>query len=447
MSGFRRQVGAAVSAALLVSVLAPAGAQGPTTPQRSGTLASGVSYTIAPDTAQTGAAIALWYRAPNAGFDATPMPGLARLAAVTVAGSNPVTGTPLGQLVARYGGRLAVAAYPDSVAITAVVPPEHVADTVRAMTGDYFAPVTDAKGLELAKREVGDDALYASFDPEQALEDQLGAALFAAGPLHDGTIGKAQAIQQTTLDRVRTFAERAFRPDNAVLVLTGNIAPNALDAVASRAGAAGASAAEAAATQSPLASPASLQNAGNVDGIGLGWVGPPIADEGAATALDFVADALFTSRTGLVQKALGPNNKAVVTGKFVTYHNPGVFLVTISGDGAAAARPVVERVLKSAAKPLDPQTFATARAAFVYDVLSSSATPSDIADTFGWYTVEGNPGYAPSAGTSGRGRYLQLAEGLTPQSVASTVARYLGATPAVITLVKAPATPAAKTRS
>ncbi len=382
------------------------------------------------------AAIALWYRAPAGGFDAAPMPGLSRLAAATVAASTPITGTPLSGLVERFGGRLVVEAYPDSVAITALVAPDHVAATLRAMTGDYFAPVVTADGLAAGVADTAGDALLRSYEPD-AIEDALGAALFAGGPLHDGTIGKHDDLVAAKLEQVRAFAERAFRPSNAILVLTGNVDASALANVANRAGPAGDAAPEPGAVESPLAAPAARRLDANVAGTGLAWIGPPIADEAAATAMDFLADELFAPKTGAVARALG-SRKASVTGKFVTYRNPGVFLVTISGDDAAAARPIVERTIADAAKPLSPRAFAAARASFVYHLLDDMDTPSGIAGTYGWYAVEGNAAYAPAEGGT-QGRYFGLVTALTPAAVARTAAKYLGTVPGVVTLSRAPA--------
>jgi predicted Zn-dependent peptidase len=420
---------AAIIAALLVCGGAAANAQ--TAVPSTGTLPSGVAYELRPDQAQSAAAIALWYRAPSGGFDATPTPGLSRLAATTVAASAPITGTPLSALVERFGGRLVVEAYPDSVAITALVPPDHVAATLRAMTGDYFAPVVTAPGLLAGLVDTSDDALIRSYDAD-AIEDALGAALFAGGPLHDGTIGTREALANAKLEQVRAFAERAFRPGNAILILTGNVDASALASVASRVGPAGDLAPEAAAVQAPRPAPAARRLDANIGGTGLAWIGPPIADEAAATTMDFLADALFAPKTGAVAKALG-KSKATVTGKFVTYRDPGVFLVTISGDDAAAALPIVERVIAGAAKPLERAAFTAARASFVYHLLDDMDTPSGVADTYGWYAVEGNAAYAPAEGGT-RGRYFRLVTALTPAGVARTAAKYLGTAPAVVTL-------------
>jgi predicted Zn-dependent peptidase len=421
---------AAVSAALLVlGAAVSASAQGSST-QPTGTLPGGVTYAVFPDPAQPAAAVALWYRAPSSGFDGTPVPGFSRLAAETVAASAPITGTPLGRLVASFGGRLTVAAYPDSVSVTALVPPDRVTQTVRALTGDFFAPVATQAGFELAQQDVGQDALYRSYDPEEAIEDALGAGLFGQGPLHDGVLGTPDGYRAATFDRIRAFAERAFRPSNAILVLSGNVDASALSVVATRDGAT--PGAERPIVQQPLRVPESLSRHGNASGVGLGWVGPPIADEASATALDFIADALFAPDTGSVQKAIG-KKRATVSGRFVTFHNPGIFLVTVSGEDAAAVRPLVERALADAAKPMSPAAFAAARAGFIYRMLDAIETPDQTAETVGWYSIEGNAAYAP-AGNLDRSLYFKNVAAMTPKSVAATVARYLGVAPAVVTL-------------
>lgn len=420
-------------AALLVCGGTGAKAQAPMPP--TGTLPGGVAYELRADPAQSTAAIALWYRAPSGGFDATPTPGLSRLAATTVAASTPITGTPLSALVGRYGGQLIVDAYPDSVAITAVVPADHVAATLRAMTGDYFAPVVTATGLQAGLVDTVENGLLRSVNTD-AIEDALGAALFSGGPLHDGTIATQDGLADAKLERVRAFAERAFRPANAILILTGNVDASALASVASRAGPAGDSAPEPGAVQSPRPAPGTRRLDGRLAGTGLAWIGPPIADEAGATTMDFVADVLFAPKSGAVAKALG-NRKVDVFGKFVTYRNPGIFLVTISGDDAVAARPIVERTIAGAGKPMPPAAFAAARAAFVYHLLADMDTPPAIADTYGWYAVEGDAAYAPAEGGT-QGRYFRLVSALTPAGVARTAAKYLGTPPAVVTVTVPP---------
>jgi hypothetical protein len=79
------------------------------------------------------AAIAIWFRAPSAGF-VNPVPGLGRLSASAVADSRPVTGTSLAAFVDGVGGRLAITAYPESIAVSVLVPADAAAAAVQALT-------------------------------------------------------------------------------------------------------------------------------------------------------------------------------------------------------------------------------------------------------------------------------------------------------------------------
>lgn len=81
-------------------------------------------------------------------------------------------------------------------------------------------------------------------------------------------------------------------------------------------------------------------------------------------------------------------------------------------------------------KPMDAKTFAAARAAFVYHILSQIQTPLSRADNFGWYAGEGNLPYAPG---SDSGAYLRAAESLDPGFIAQAARRFLQH-PSVVTL-------------
>ncbi len=180
--------------------------------------------------------------------------------------------------------------------------------------------------------------------------------------------------------------------------------------------------------------PTSATTTGAVDGIGLAWIGPPISDEKAATALDFVADYLFREQTGLVSKQLDRSQgNALVVGQFITLHDPGVMVVTIGGDHGKQAEQRVLGALTALQQPINRQTFDAAREAFLYHVAADTQTPQERADNFGWYTVEGNLDYAPGIVD---GAYERAARELDPGYVADVVRRYLGK-PVVVDLLAA----------
>jgi predicted Zn-dependent peptidase len=428
---------ALVSAALLLSPLAlPAGAADDSAV--TGVLTGGGGYIVRPVGGPPVAAVALWYRAPSAGFDADPAPGIARLAAATVAASPPVTGTSLAQFVTQVGGRLAVTAYPESVAISALVPSDQAAATVQAMTRSYFAPVVEDAGLTVAKGDLVNAAQIRAFTPDMAISDALYGVLFAGGPAKTPTLGSPQDVRALTLDRVRAYAERAFRPTNAYLVVTGDVTPDIVgSALAGREGAAAGQETPQPESLAPAGDPHAIDGA--EPGFGLAWAGPPIADERAATAFDFIADYLFYPDSGTVTHALDPTG-TTVTGTFVTFHDPGVFVITASGGDLKAARAAIDDGLAGIRRPLDRAAFENARRAFIYHILSDEQTAGELADTYGWYNVEGNPKYAPGEGGNA-GAYLAAAAALTPEYVAATAARILDRPPAAVNVTPKKAQP------
>ncbi len=93
-------------------------------------------------------------------------------------------------------------------------------------------------------------------------------------------------------------------------------------------------------------------------------------------------------------------------------------------------RPLIDAALAALRAPLDAARFAAARDAFEYHILADLQTPSQIADNFGWYAVEGNLAYAPGANDA-TGPYFEAANAMTPASVAEVAKRYLAGPPVV----------------
>lgn len=398
----------------------------------SGTLPGGGTYIVRPQRSVPVAAVELWFRAPSVGFARDPIPGLSLLAAKAIAASIPITGASLSRLVGDMGGKLSISSYPDSVDVAALVPANRAGDVVRAMTAVYFTPVLTAQGLRTARSDVIAEALIRSFDSDEMLRDTLLEQLFTKGPAHYSVYGKPEDVRKVDLDTLTDFATRAFRAKNAYLILTGAIDAQVVGrAVDGRPKAAGDSGESALA--STVSSPAPSVARDFADpAFGYAFVGPPIADERAATAMDFISDYLFRPDSGQVSRSAG--SEVNIIGQFVTYRNPGVMLVQLSGTGdLKAARTALDGALAQMRKPLDKKTFEAARAVFIYHLLSDLQTPLQLADNFGWYSVEGNARYAPGLAGAG-GRYFAAAKSLNADYVAAIAAKYLTLPGATVTL-------------
>lgn len=395
-------------------------------------LARGGTAIVRPAQGAPVAAVELWYRAPSTGFGSKPQPSIARLAAQTVAASKPIVGDSLGKTVRDAGGRLAITVYTDSVEISALVPASSARAVVKAMTTAYFAPVTTDEGFHSAQRDVGQEALFSPFDVETVVRDAVFSQLFTEGPQHFPTVGDPKGIDALTSGDVKSFAVRAFRSQNATLVVSGAVDPSiATAAVPGRVDT----------VDAELPTPGRLATAPTTvaktfmqPSGGYGWIGPAIASEREATAMDFIADYLFRNDSGFVSKSVSEvNPDAILIGQFITLHDPGVMFVAYSGKGTDAIKSLVDAGFTAMQRPLPAAEFKTALAAFQYHLLSDLQTPIQLADNFGWYAVEGAPAYAPSANGE-RGAYFEAARSLTPAFVASVAQKYLAKTPAAVTL-------------
>jgi len=441
-----RRLAAGALGSLLVAVSAPARAIPLTLPAvmtlpdlgpnvTVARLSGGGTAIVRPFRGAPVAAIELWYRAPSTGFGATPIPGIARLAAQVVAASKPLIGDPVGKLVTDLGGRLAITVYSDSVSVSIVVPSTAARQVVKALTTSFFAPVVTEDGFRLAQRDVEQEALFSTFDPETVVRDAVFGELFADGPQHYPALGDPKDVQQVQYADVETFAARAFRAPNATLVVSGDVDPAVSDAaVAGRPASGNEALPESPATGSVAADPIPLTKEFVEPSGGYGWIGPAIADPREATAMDFIADYLFRADDGYVTSQTDEEYPdALLLGQFITLHDPGVMFVVYAGKDSSAVKALVDAGFSLMQKPLDPPTFAKALEAFKYHLLSDLQTPTEMADNFGWYSVEGSTEYAPGANGE-NGTYFKAANSLTADYVASVAQKYLAKTPAVVTL-------------
>lgn len=417
------------SAALAAAWLLPAGnAAAESALQQTGALPRGGTYVISPDSTVASAAIGLWFRAPGAGYDDST-PGIADLAATAAAVAPLASGKSLFALVHSVGGELNVEVYPDIVGIAVVVPASAARRVVAAITAAYYAPAVDDVAVKTARANAAVLGVQQRYETDATLHDLLFKQIFAGGPAHYPPLPTSVAqITGVSTAQISDFAKRAFRSENSILALTGNVDASSLTAVTDGSGA---GRMDPPFDSTLAAVPASATALGLVGGIGLAWIGPPISDEKAATALDFIADYLFRDETGVVSKALDQAaNDALVVGQFITMHDPGVMVVTIGGGHAEAARDRVLGALSAMKTPLDAQTFNAAREAFLYHIASDTETPQERADNLGWYGVEGNAAYAPGIVD---GTYARSVRALDPAYVADIVKHYL-ATPVVVNM-------------
>jgi predicted Zn-dependent peptidase len=385
---------------------------------QSGSLPHGGTYYVAPDTQAPTAAIDLWFRAPADGYDGLT-PGIARIAAAAAAATRLANGRTLAESVAQAGGNLSISVFPDLVSIGVIVPPPAAQRILASMTAAYFAPQVDAASLGAGEKDTVVQVVQQQYEADVLAQDALFGSLFVAGPASQPPVPFSTSdVTHIELGAVESFAQRAFRSSNAFLTLAGNVNDEMLSVVTDGTGAA---TPDLPIDSRPAPSARATTTQGEEPGIGIAWLGPPIADERAATALDFVADYLFNSSDGTVIGAMRRSDaQAYLHGQFITLHDPGVMLVTIQGSDDQSLEQLVLQAVADLQKPLEPATFDAAREAFLYHITAQTQTPGEEADMLGWYAAEGAASYAP-----GGEDYQRIARSLDPDFVAQTVRRYL----------------------
>ena len=383
--------------------------------------------TVHDDPAATTTAVELWYRVPSAGYDFNS-PGIARLALAAAAASKTTGGLSLSEMVNRLGGSLSIQVFPDIAMVGASVPASSAPAVLRAMTGALFAPAITAAGLKIAAADSAVLAAQQPYDSALTLQDALFAQLFSQGAAHYAPVPAAAEFAKLAPADVQAFATRAFRKSNAIVSLAGNVS----DALRSALPPAVPTLDTPPLDSTLAGSPGETTAAARVPGVGLAWTGPSISDVRAATAMDFIADYLFDPQSGTLTQAARSQRTSFVGGQFVTLHDPGVLLVTVSGETAAVLQQPVLDAVAAMARPLDAATFSRARKAFLYHIMTQIQTPLQRADNAGWYAAEGNAQYAPGDPSS---TYVNAANSLDPAFVADVARRYLQR-PAIVRLLQ-----------
>ncbi len=397
----------------------------------SGVLAHGGSYLMASEPASPTTALDIWFRAPDDGYG-TAVPGLAQVSATAAAAAKLESGRTLAQAVQEAGGTLGISVFHDIIGISVVVPTSDARSALASLTAAYFNPSIDAGALHDAQSDATILAFQQQYEPDELMHDLLFTQLFEAGAAHDPPIPfSASDVAQVTLDEVSGFARRAFRAGNAFVTLSGNVDPSILSAVTEGNG----GNPDAPLVGTPVSAvPQPLSQEGPEPSMGLAWVGPPISDERAATALDFIADYLFRPGTGTFARQLQHDGDDVgVNGQFITLHDPGVLVVTVEGSDDTHLQEEIVDAISALEQPLSAVDFAAAREAFLYHVGEDTQTAAEEADNLGWYAAEGEPTYAP-----GGEIYDNIAESLDSQYVAATVRRYL-TRPTIVRIEPSPA--------
>jgi predicted Zn-dependent peptidase len=421
----------------IASNAASTAADSPSQLSQSGQRADGLTYRVIGGGASPTEAIEVWFRCPADGYDGS-RPGIARLAALAIADDNR-GGASLREIASVSGGEVAVQVFPAATEIGIVVPAYLAGTAQDALLARVFHPSIDDNAIKSAKLRLAEQLSLAGLEPDIYLRERLFSAIFADGPYRDSTFGTAATMEKATLTDVQEFIADAFRPANAMAASAGLGSMDAFGAIATSNAAIGQSRPMPHSSVRTSFAPVAItdDSSSSVRAVALGWVGPPISDQRAATAMDFLSDYLMRDSYGTAARALATAQPhAAFDGQFITLQNPGIMFAGVWGAGldrssaVAAIRAAVQRVVDA---PLSDADFAQASIAFRTHLLHDMDGPQPIADNLGWYFAQGGSEYTPVDMMFGAGGYESAAASLTPGFVHDIARRYLSSDPAIVT--------------
>ncbi len=385
-------------------------------------------------------ALEVWIRCPSNDYDSS-RPGIARLAALALLDEKSATSLSLRDATRIAGGQIAVSVYYESTEIAILAPSYAAPALLDKLSATAARPYVDQTAFDSARTRLAAGQVAAGEVVDQQLRDALFTQLFASGPLRDSTYGDPKSLKNMTLPDVTKFLGRSYVPESEIVVVAGDQDPHEALKHLSALTTPGAPSqpmpnSQAVTSNAPFAIH-SDQSA--VNGLALGWIGPPIADERAATAMDFLSDYLAHQGDGALVKTIAAADSAAdFNGQFITLRNPGVFYLTVSGQkfDPATLPGIIRDALQSAVgHEFSKADFTRARDAFVTHLLRDMQTDEALADNYGWYFAQGALTYSPSATDVGlSGDYFDKVSSLTPDYVYSIAKKYVLVNPAIVVL-------------
>lgn len=385
------------------------------------------------------AALEIWVRCPANDYDGS-RPGIARLAALALLEEKSQTSLSLRDAARIAGGHVAISVYAESTEIAILAPSYAAAALLDKLSATVAKGYVDQAAFDTGRTRLAAGQVAAGDVADQELRDTLFSQLFASGPLRDSTYGTPKALRDMTLGDVTRFIGRAYVPADEVVVAVGDVDEQDVTRHL------GAFPATTGVAQTMPASPVAAYGAAPIAihkeqsstaGVGMAWIGPPIADERAATAMDFLSDYLTDPSGGTLTKTVAAiDSDADFNGQFITLRNPGVFFLTASGtkfDIATLPQAIRTSLQASIGHQLSKGEFDRARAAYITHLLRDMQSVQGMADNYGWYYAQGALAYSPSAtNVALGGDYFAQVSSLTPDFVYSVARKYLLGTPAVV---------------
>ncbi len=372
-----------------------------------GKLDNGLEVVVVPDTRAPVVTHMVWYRV-GAADEPQGKSGIAHfLEHLMFKGSEKVPPGEFSKIVARLGGQDNAFTSQDITSYFQRVAKEKLpqvmemeADRMTNLKLDEKEVLTERKVILEERRSRVDN------DPGAILQEQLMAALYVAHPYHSPVIGWEGEIRNLERRDALAFYKKFYAPNNAILVVTGDVQPEEVMALAketygkipanSEVGAPRLRPAE----PEPLAERRVILRDGRVGKASFEryYLVPSAtsATEGEAEALQVLARIIGSSSTSRIYTALVRDEKkasnatafyssiALDTGRF------GFYAVSAGDtkleDIEASTDRVIDEVIRNG---VTPEELERAKTGEIANLIYASDSQQSLAHTYGWNLATG----------------------------------------------------------
>ncbi len=399
-----------LGALLMTLALSPAKAAQPPSPSNlafHGKLDNGLEVVVVPDRRAPVVTHMVWYKA-GAADEPLGKTGIAHfLEHLMFKGTAKIPPGEFSKIVARLGGQDNAFTSQDITSYFQRVAKEKLPQ-VMEMESDRMANLTLDEKNVLTERKVilEERRSRVDNDPGSLLQEQIMAALYVAHPYHNPVIGWENEMRKLSRADALAFYKRFYAPNNAILVVTGDVEPDEVMALAKEtygkipanpeAGAPRVRPAE----PEPLAERRVILRDGRAGKATLEryYITPSATTgaEGEAEALQILGRVIGSSATSRVYNALVRDEKkassasawysgtALDTGRF------GFYAIAAGDtkleDIEASLDRVIDEVIRNG---ITPEELERAKTGEIANLIYASDSQQSLAHTYGWNLATG----------------------------------------------------------
>jgi len=326
------------------------------------------------------------------------------------------------------GGVVNGGALRDFTSFRAVTASAHLRLTLDALAQAVLHPAFDDEAVFAERVVIMRETEGLADRPQVAVWDLGFALAFGDHPYAMPIGGTRPSLVAINADTLADFHRRWYVPDNAAVVIVGDVEPAAAQAAAARAFSAwkGPRMAPAAASLPSIRLPEERRERMEERDIPqavvlLGFVAPGIAEPRSVCAMDLLLTVLSEGYTSPLKRALLDSGLATeFSADFLTQKLPGLFgiRVTCAPERVAQVRQAVEaELLRLHREPLTDDEMTRVRRRLEHSYAFANETVEDEAETLGFYEAIATYEFAVS--------YLEQARSLSAEELQTAARKYL----------------------